>query len=599
MTWRHRLSAVVLAAGLAVTGAATAAAAQPEGAVVPAKQHFGDQYIVVLKDQAHAQPFAAASTLAQRYGGEVRSTYSATIHGFSARHLTAQQARRLAADPAVRTVYEDGTATALDTQNNPTWGLDRIDQQNLPLDKKYSYANGGEGATAYVIDSGIKKDNPEFGGRASVGADFINDGHNGEDCFGHGNHVSGTIASKTYGVAKKTKVVMLRALGVNCGNTGPDSAAVDAMDWVTKNGVKPGVVNMSLGMDQVGVGDEALKKSVAAGFNYAVAAGNDNKDGCQVSPGRVPEAITVGATGSGDGRASYSNYGSCLDLFAPGDNVTSLGLQDGSTSNMSGTSMATPHVAGAVVLYLTANPNATPQQVRDALVDNATSGVVGNPGSGSPNKLLYTGFIGGPQPPDGKFAISVDPATAKVAPGETATATVSSTAGNQGAEKVDLTVAGAPEGAKTSFDPASINTGQSAKLAVRTGTGTAKGDYRLTITATAAGGTQKTAVLTLTVADPAPPAGEVKVALSPGSGSARAGNFVSVTVTASGGTGSLTLDASGVQFKPWFNPQSVSSGGSSTMQVLAPFGAGTYKITVTATDSAGKTGSADYTLTVS
>ncbi|RLK53961.1 S8 family peptidase [Actinokineospora cianjurensis] len=393
--WISSLFAVAVAAAAVATTTGVAAAQQAEADVVQAKQHYSGQYIVVLKNGARAAAEGQAASLAQRYGGQVSDTYSVTLNGFSARGLTEQQARRLAADPSVKTVYQDGTTRATDDQlNPPSWGLDQVDQRTATLDKKYTYPNSGEGVTAYVIDSGVYAAHSEFEGRASYGYDFLDNDTDATDCYFHGTHVSGTIAGKTVGVAKKAKIVAVRSL--DCKGSGPDSATVSAMEWVAKNAVKPAVVNLSLGMDTVGVGDEQAKAMVAKGIVVAVSAGNAGQDACGVSPARVPEVITVGWFNKD--RTRGGNYGTCVDLFAPGGNIYSSD-HTGQFRNASGTSMASPHVAGAAALYLSANPSATPQQVSDALVRSATPDLVSNPGTGSPNKLLYVGDIGGGTPP--------------------------------------------------------------------------------------------------------------------------------------------------------------------------------------------------------
>lgn len=312
------------------------------------------------------------------------------------------QARKLAADPAVKSVVQNRTFTVDDAQGTqpgpPSWGLDRIDQHALPLDSSYTYPDkAGEGVTAYIIDTGVRITHGEFGGRASYGYDAIDNDNTAQDGHGHGTHVAGTVAGSSYGVAKKAKIVGVRVLDNN--GSGTTAQVVAGIDWVTQHAVKPAVANMSLGGGADSALDTAVRNSIASGITYGVAAGNESTDASTKSPARVAEAITVGATTSADAKASYSNYGSILDVFAPGSSITSSwGTGDTATNTISGTSMATPHVVGAAALYLSQNPASTPAQVSSALVAAVTPNVVTGPGSGSPNRLLYVG--GGTTPPN-------------------------------------------------------------------------------------------------------------------------------------------------------------------------------------------------------
>lgn len=352
-------------------------------------------YIVVLKDGVDASPQALLS----KYDGRLKRTYSATFSGFSVRDMSERQARRLAADPRISYVQRNQRVSIRATQLNAPWNLDRTDQRALPLNTRYTYPdNAGEGVRAYVLDTGIRITHGDFEGRASHGADFIDDDLVADDCHGHGTHVASTIAGRTYGAAKRARVVGVKVLG--CDGFADDDSVAAGVEWVTRNGVRPAVVNLSLGArGQNLVQEDAIRGSIRAGFTYVVAAGNDGRDACGYTPARLPEAITVGATDRNDSRAIFnwlesSNHGRCVDIWAPGHDIRAASrVSDIATESRSGTSMAAPLVAGAAALQLGANRNATHQQVRDALVNGATTTAnLRNIGFGSPNRLLYIGI---------------------------------------------------------------------------------------------------------------------------------------------------------------------------------------------------------------
>ncbi|WP_329103057.1 S8 family peptidase [Micromonospora sp. NBC_01699] len=318
-----------------------------------------------------------ATELTTRYGGVVTHLYDAALNGFATR-MSAESARRLAAHPDVAWVEQDQRVTTTATQlNPPSWGLDRIDQHPLPLNQSYTYPNTAPNVRAYVIDTGIRFTHTDFNGQATSGYDAV-DGGTADDCNGHGTHVAGTLGGQLHGVAKDVHLVAVRVL--DCNGSGTYAGVVAGVNWVTANAVKPAVANMSLGGPVSTAVDSAVSNSINSGVSYSVAAGNNTGNVCNNSPARVPAAITVGASTITDAKATYSNPGPCLDLYAPGTNITSTWhTSNTATNTISGTSMATPHVAGAAALVLSVNPLWTPAQVRNYLVANATTGVPASP----------------------------------------------------------------------------------------------------------------------------------------------------------------------------------------------------------------------------
>ncbi|MFB8027049.1 MULTISPECIES: S8 family serine peptidase [unclassified Streptomyces] len=381
------ITAAAAAAGvtLLTTPFAGAAPAPAMGTVygTDAATAVSGSYIVMLDGKADK------ADLAEEYGGTLRRSYSSAVNGFSADGLSETEAKRLAADPAVSKVVQNKKFHIDATQDDPpSWGLDRIDQAETAGDGAYSYpdAAGGD-VTAYVIDTGVRVTHKDFEGRAASGFDAVDNDDDADDGNGHGTHVAGTIAGAAHGVAKKAKIVAVRVL--DDAGSGTTEQVVAGIDWVTANHKGPSVANMSLGGSADPALDAAVQKAIASGVTFAVAAGNESSDAGEGSPSRVPEAITVASSTKDDEQSSFSNFGSVVDIYAPGSDITSAwNDSDDATNTISGTSMATPHVVGAAAVYLGGHPDATPEEVATALTGGATADAISNATEGTANKLL-------------------------------------------------------------------------------------------------------------------------------------------------------------------------------------------------------------------
>jgi serine protease len=357
---------------------------------------FNTPLVLNINDSQSIQSFAISESarVQNAYNVNVEHNFGNVLNG-ALITASSKQVQQMLSDPNIKYIEQDQivkvnplVSTQAD-QGNAIWGLDRTDQRDLPLNSNYHYDFDGSGVTAYVIDTGVVNTHNEFGGRSVSGYDFVDNDSNATDCNGHGTHVAGTIGGQSYGIAKNVNIVGVRVLG--CNGSGTNSGVINGINWVKNNATGPSVANMSLGGGASQATDDAVNSAVNAGVTFVVAAGNDNANACNYSPARAASAITVGSTASNDGRSSFSNYGSCLDIYAPGSSIKSAWYTSNSaTRTISGTSMASPHVAGVVALYLNENPSLSPSQLDNLLSQRSSKSKISDAKSGSPNELLYS-----------------------------------------------------------------------------------------------------------------------------------------------------------------------------------------------------------------